>query len=51
VDIYAAVIPTLKFDPGVHVNYQETVLRMHDGKPKFKDVPAEMGGSGANLPD
>jgi len=51
VDIYAAVIQTLKFDPGVHVNYQETVLRMHDGKPKFKDVPAEMGGSGANLPD
>jgi hypothetical protein len=51
VDVYAAVIPTLKFEPGVHVNYQETVLRMHDGKPKFKDVPAEMGGSGANLPE
>jgi hypothetical protein len=49
VDVYAAVIPTLQFEPGVHVNYQETVLRMHDGKPKFKDVPAEMGGSGANL--
>jgi hypothetical protein len=51
VDIYAAVLPTLKFEPGVHVNYQETVLRMHDGKPKFKDVPAEMGGSGQNLPE
>ena len=51
VDVYAAVIPTLKFEPGVHVHYQETVLRMHDGKPKFKDVPAEMGGSGANVPE
>ena len=51
VDIYAAVLPTLKFEPGVHVNYQETVLRMHDGRPKFKDVPSDMGGSGQNLPD
>ena len=51
VDVYAAVLPTLAFEPGVHVNYQDTVLRMHDGKPKFKDVPAEMGGSGQNLPE
>jgi hypothetical protein len=51
VDVYAAVLPTFTFEPGVHVNYQETVLRMHDGKPKFKDVPAEMGGSGQNLPE
>lgn len=49
VDVYAAVIPTLEFTPGVHVNYAETVLRMHDGKPKFNDVPAEMGGSGRTL--
>ena len=51
VDVYAAVLPTLSFEPGVHVYYQETVLHMHDGKPKFKDVPAEMGGSGANVPE
>jgi hypothetical protein len=49
VDVYAAVLPTLPFEPGVHVNYQETVLPLHDGKPKFKDVPAEMGGSGQNM--
>jgi len=36
----------LKFEPGVHVNYQETVLPMKDGLPKFKDFPAEFGGSG-----
>jgi len=46
VDIYAATLPTLRFEPGVHVNYQESVLRIDDGKPKFKDLPKEMGGSG-----
>lgn len=51
VDIYAAMLPTLSFEPGVHVHYQETVLPMHDGKPKMKDMPAEMGGSGLTLPE
>jgi hypothetical protein len=49
VDIYAAMLPKMKFEPGVHVNYQETVLPIRDGKPKFKDMPKEMGGSGVNL--
>lgn len=48
-DVYAAVIPSLEFAPGVHVHYQETVLPMKDGLPKQKDVPAEMGGSGVTL--
>lgn len=51
VDIYAAVLPSLKFEPGVHVHYQETKLRIKDGLPKMKDVPAEMGGSGITLPE
>jgi hypothetical protein len=46
IDVYAATIPTLKFAPGVHVNYPETVLPMRDGLPKMKDFPAEIGGSG-----
>jgi len=46
VDVYAATIPALKFVPGVHVNYSETVLPIKDGLPKLKDFPAEMGGSG-----
>ena len=50
-DVYVALLPTLAFQPGVHVNYQETVLHMHDGLPKFKDMPKEMGGSGATLPE
>src|SRR4029078_217915 len=46
VDVFAATLPTLKFAPGVHVNYAETVLPMRDGLPKLKDFPAELGGSG-----
>lgn len=46
VDVFQATIPTLDFKPGVHVNYQETVLPMKDGLPKFKDFPREFGGSG-----
>lgn len=51
VDIYAALIPQLRFEPGVHVHYQETVLHIRDGKPKMKDMPKEMGGSGMTLPE
>jgi hypothetical protein len=46
VDVYAATLPTLKFEPGLHVNYAETVLPLRDGLPKFKDFPADFGGSG-----
>ena len=51
VDVFAATLPTLAFTPGVHVNYSETVLRMHDGLPKLKDFPAELGGSGEAVPE
>ncbi len=51
VDIYAALLPDLSFEPALHVHYQEAVLRIRDGKPKLKDMPKEMGGSGVTLPD
>ncbi len=51
VDVYAATIPTLKFEPAVHVNYGEAVLRIKDGLPKMKDFPADLGGSGEMLPE
>lgn len=50
-DVYAGIIPTLPFKAGVHVNYEDTVLPMHDGLPKFKDVPKDMGGTGQTLPE
>src|SRR5690349_13281929 len=46
VDVYAATIPTVAFEPMLHVNYGDTVLHLHDGLPKQKDFPSEMGGSG-----
>ena len=49
IDVYAAVIPDLAYSPGVHVHYQETVLRIKDGLPKLKDVPNELGGSGISV--
>jgi len=45
-DVYAAVIKGLSFEPHVHVHYQEAAVRVHDGLPKQKDMPQEMGGSG-----
>lgn len=51
IDVYAATIPSVKFAPGVHVNYAETVLPMKDGLPKLKDFPAELGGSGEQVPE
>jgi hypothetical protein len=50
-DVYAATIPDVPFKAGIHVNYQESVLRIRDGLPKMKDMPKEMGGSGATLPE
>jgi hypothetical protein len=50
-DVYAAMLPSLAFKPGVHVNYAETVLRMADGLPKLKDFPKEFGGSGEAMPE
>ena len=51
VDVYAATIPSYPFTPGVHVNYESTVLPMKDGLPKMKDFPSELGGSGESMPE
>jgi hypothetical protein len=45
-DVSAAVLPTIAFEPTVHLNYAETVLPIKDGRLKLKDFPAEAGGSG-----
>ena len=51
VDVYAALIPDFKYQPGLHVFYSESVLPIKDGLPKMNDLPAEMGGSGQTLPE
>jgi hypothetical protein len=51
VDVYAAILQELPFEPQLHVNYAETVLRIRDGLPKLKDFPAELGGTGVSVPE
>ncbi len=46
IDVPAAVVPSVKFVPALHVNYQEAVLAVKDGLPKYRDEPKEFGGSG-----
>ena len=51
IDVYAAVLPGLRFEPKLHVNYGEKVVPISDGLPKMKDLPSEMGGSGQTMPE
>ena len=51
IDVPAVVIEEFTFVPSFHVHYQETLHRIKDGLPKFKDLPKEAGGSGKNLPE
>lgn len=51
IDVYAAVIPKLRFEPSVHAHYQDTVLPIKDSLLKQRDIPAKMGGSGLLLPE
>ena len=43
-DVYAAKLPSVAFQPSVHLNYAEAVMRMKDGLPKLKDFPAHDDG-------
>lgn len=49
IDVPAVTIKDFTFTPAFHVHYQESVHKMKDGLPKFKDLPKEAGGSGVEL--
>ena len=51
VDVYPNVVPDLTHEPTLHVFYAYKTISVQDGLPKFKDMPAEFGGSGDTLPD
>jgi len=51
VDVFAATLPELRFKAGLHINYEDTVLPMKDGLPKFKDFPGAFGGSDEQIPE
>lgn len=49
IDVYASILEGFEYTPTAHVNYENTILRVKDGLPKFKDFPADFGGSGEML--
>ena len=51
VEVYPDVVPDLVHEPTVHLFYQSKTVVVRDGLPKFKDLPAEFGGSGETLPE
>ncbi len=50
-DVYSSILPTLDFQPSLHVFYGEKTLRIRDGLPKYKDMPADTGGTGEEIPE
>jgi hypothetical protein len=50
-DVYAAVIQDFRFQPQLHVHYGEAMVRVRDGIQKLKDLPGDLGGTGALLAD
>lgn len=51
VDVYANLIEGYIHRPTLHANYGSKMVSVHDGLPKYRDLPAELGGSGEMLPD
>lgn len=49
VDVYPAVLARFDHAPTLHVFYGERMMAVPDGLPKFRDLPAELGGSGDTL--
>ncbi len=51
VDVYANLLQGFTHQPTLHANYGSKMVSVRDGLPKFRDLPAELGGSGETLAD
>jgi predicted GNAT family acetyltransferase len=51
VDVYANLLDGFTHEPTLHANYGSKMISVKDGLPKFRDLPAELGGSGETLAD
>ncbi len=51
VDVYTSVLHGFTHEPTLHVHYGNKTVSMKDGLPKFKDLPADFGGSDETLPE
>ena len=51
VDVYLNCVPDKAHAGTMHIFYGEKTMSVPDGLPKFKDMPAEFGGSGEMMTD
>ncbi|WP_218128937.1 GFA family protein [Ruegeria marina] len=51
IDVYPALLRDFAYQPSMHVHYGSRMIPIRDGLPKFRDLPAEIGGSGEMLPE
>jgi predicted GNAT family acetyltransferase len=51
IDVYANLLQGYTHAPTLHANYASKMVSVKDGLPKYRDLPAELGGSGETLPD
>lgn len=51
VDVYANLLQGFTHEPTLHANYGSKMVSVQDGLPKFRDLPAELGGSGETMAD
>ena len=50
-DVYLNTVPSVAHAPAMHIFYGEKTVSIKDGLPKYKDMPADFGGSGDTLPE
>jgi hypothetical protein len=51
IDVYANLLQGFAHQPALHIHYESKMVSVKDGLPKFTDLPADFGGSGATLPE
>ena len=51
IDVYANLLEGFTHEPTLHANYGSKMVSVRDGLPKFRDLPADLGGSGEILAD
>lgn len=51
IDVYATLLRGYTHEPTLHANYGSRMVSVKDGLPKFRDLPADLGGSGETLAD
>jgi len=49
IDVMASLLIAFPFEPTMHVHYQERIIDMRDGLPKYAELPEEWGGNGQLL--